>query len=519
MIYRFGPFELDLSVFELREGGVAVAIEPQVFNLLLFLVQKRDRLVSRDEVVEAVWEGRIVSDATLSSRIFTLRQVLGDTGEAQNTIQTVRGRGFRFLAKVTVTSENTDTAAVVKTAANSGGPPRANTNQVTALPTLAVLPFKLASDGLDEYFCDGLAEDIISNLTHFRELRVIASGSSFQFKDRSLPLTEIATKLRAGFVVDGSVRRAGDNLRVAVQLIDASTGVSLWAGRYDRKLEDVFAVQDEVTHEVVAALGGTIQTAALSRALAKSPAEFDAYDCLLHARRYTATLYEDMHAEARDLLEKAIILDPNYADAHALLANVYLAEHRFDANPRPDPIGRALKAALKGVQLDPQNAYAHCWLAIVHYFQRDMGKFEAEIQRALDLNPHDPEILAEVGHYLCFKGEIERGIEYSKQAQALNPLHPGWYHFSFALLSYDQGRYEDMLLDVQRISMPNFCWTHLLNAAALGQLGDENAAASLALMHEAKPNVSAAAELRKWIVSQDKIDNLLQGLRKAGHNE
>lgn len=533
MIYRFSTFELDPTIFELRENGAPVAIEPQVFNVLLLLLNNRDRVVTRDEMIDSVWDGRIVSEATLSSRIFSLRQVLGDTGDAQETIQTVRGRGFRFLAAVTIDAESANlkgskghnaaepSAPIYANSVSMGvtAPSKGETYQATTLPTLAVLPFKIASDGLDEYFCDGLTEDIISNLTHFSELRVIASGSSFQFKDRALALNEIATKLRAGYIVDGSVRRAGGNLRVAVQLIDAASGVSLWADRYDREMQDIFAVQDEVTHRIVAALGVKMQNAELARALAKSPAEFDAYDCLLHARRYTTTLYEDTHAEARDLLEKAITLDPNYADAHALLANVYLAEHRFDANPRPNPIERALKVALKAVQLDPQNAYAHCWLAIVHYFQKDIGKFEAEVQLALELNPHDPEILAEVGHYICFKGEIERGMEFSKRAQALNPLHPGWYHFSPALLSYHQGRYEDMLLDVQRISMPNFFWTHLLNAAALGRLNREEASASLALMHKAKPGVSAAVEMQKWIVSQEKYDNLMLGLREGGHDE
>ena len=533
MIYRFGPFELDASVFELRKAGIPTSIEPQVFNLLVFLIDNRDRVVSRDEIIDAVWEGRIVSEATLSSRIFALRQALGDTGEAQETIQTMRGRGFRFLADVTADAQTlggkstsdqnasvqAETMHKVKDSTDKRNPSAAIASQTTALPILAVLPLKMVSDGLDEYFCDGLTEDITSNLTHFRELRVIASGSSQQFKDRSLPLPEIAAKLHAGYIVDGTVRRAGDNLRVAVQLIDASSGVSLWADRYDRKMEDIFAVQDEVTQKIVAALGVKMQNAELTRALAKSPTEFDAYDCLLHARRYTGTLYFDMHAEARDLLEKAISLDPNYADAYALLSNVYLAEHRFDANPKPNSIERALKAALKAVQLDPQNAYAHCWLAVVHYFQRDIGKFDAEMQRALDLNPHDPEILAEAGHYFCFKGEIERGIELSKHARALNPLHPGWYHFSPALLNYHQGRYEDMLMDVQRISMPSFFWTHLLNAAALGRMGHEKAGDSLTLMHLTQPGVSAAAEMQKWIISQEKYDNLMLGLREAGHDE
>ena len=347
---------------------------------------------------------------------------------------------------------------------------------------------------------------------------MIASGSSFHFKTRDVPLFDIAGRLGADYIVDGSVRREGDRLRVAVQLIEAATGVSLWADRYDRPMGDIFAVQDAVTHMIAASLGVKMQNTALSRALQKSPSELDAYDCLLHARRYTATLNEAMHAEARDLLEKAIGLDPTYAEAYALLANVYLAEHRFGANPRPDPIGRALQMALKATELDPQSAYAHCWLAIVHYFRKDIGKFEAEAARALDLNPTDPEILAEVGHYLSFMGAFERGIELSRRAQALNPLHPGWYHFSYARLHYRERLYEATLMDLQRISMPDFFWTHLLNAAALGQLGDKQAAAaSLVEMDAAKPGVSPADEMSKWNVAPDDHAHLMEGLRKAGY--
>ena len=348
---------------------------------------------------------------------------------------------------------------------------------------------------------------------------MIASSSSFYFKARDIPLAEIADKLGADYVVDGSVRREGERLRVAVQLIEAASGVSVWADRYDRKLEDIFAVQDAITHMIVASLGVKLQDAALSRALRKSPSELDAYDHLLRARRYTATLNEEMHAEARDLPEKAIELDPNYAEGHALLANVYLAEHRFGANPRPNPIERALKMALRATQLDPQSAYAHCWLGIVHFFQRDIEKFKAEMERALGLNPNDPEILAEAGHYTSFLGDYERGNDLSDRAKRLNPMHPGWFHFSAALQNYHAGRFEDMLVDVQRISMPNFYWTHLLSAAALGQLGRKEAAASLALMKQVKPGISAATEMRKWIVAERDFNHIMEGLRKAGHDE
>lgn len=540
MIYRFDDFALDSVTYELHEASQAVAIEPQVFSLLVHLIENRQHVVSRDEMIETVWNGRIVSDATLSSAIFALRQALGDTGKAQNIIRTVPRRGFRFVSEVTLVAENSTKETIegnsldLKTNATlvhtvdgsskrrlSSSQPSSQprTNQATVLPKLAVLPFKIASAGLDEYFCDGLTEDIISNLTHFRELRVIASGSSFQFRDRTIAPTVIASKLNVDYIVDGSVRLDRGRLRIAVQLNEATSGVSIWADHYDRQMKEIFSVQDAVTHMIAASLGVKMQNAELTRSLAKSPTDFNAYDYLLHARRYTATLYEDMHATARDLLEKAIALDPNYAEAHALLANVYLAEHRFDANPRPHPIDRALKMALKAILLDPQNAYAHCWLAIIHFFQKDIEKFKAETQRALDLNPHDPEILAEVGHYLCFMGNIKRGIELSKQAQTLNPLHPGWYHFSFALMNYHEGRYEEMLGDVQRISMPDFFWTHILNAAALGQLGSKKADASLKLMQQSKPGISVAAVMRKWIVMQRDYDHIMEGLLKAGLNE
>ena len=532
MIYQFGEFALDSALFELRRANEPVAIEPQVFSVLLHLIENRDHVVSKDALINAVWDGRAVSDTTLTSRVFALRRTLGDTGDTQSMIRTVARRGFRFVADI---EDATDAPTESQGTASGCADDPAGVNKkpgdqvllaapfdnlsATAKPMLVVLPFKNSSPELDQYFCDGLTEDIISNLTHFSEIRVIASGTSFRFQNREISFADIAAEVGADYIVDGSVRQDGDRLRIAVQLAEARSGVSLWADRYDRQAQDIFVVQDAVTHMIVASLGVKMQSVELTRALRKAPSDLDAYDCLLRARRYTATLNEDMHAEARDLLEQAIAIDPNYAEAHALLANVYLAEFRFDANPRPDPISRALQMALKAVQLDPQSAYAHCWLGIVHYFQRDIGKFEAEIQRALDLNPNDPEILAEAGHYLSYMGQFERGIALSRRAIELNPLHPGWYHFGYARLHYYQKRYEDMLVDVQRISMPDFYWWHLLNAAALGQLGRAEAAASLALMKARKPGISAVDEMKKWNVSKRDFDHLLEGLRKAGHDE
>jgi tetratricopeptide (TPR) repeat protein len=294
--------------------------------------------------------------------------------------------------------------------------------------------------------------------------------------------------------------------------------VQLWGDRYDREMVDIFALQDELTRTVAATLGVKMQDVALQRALKKSTVELSAYDCILRARRYTWMLSAEMHSEARDLLEKAVELDPLSADAHALIANVYLAEHRFEMNPRPNPIGRALTHALAATRLDPQNAYARCWLAITHFFRGENEKFEAEAQLALNLNPNDPEILTDVGHYYAFMGQFERGSALSQRARELNPLHPGWYYFSFARLHYHQKNYEQTIVDVEKIGLPHFYWTHMMSAAAKGQLGHANAADAVAGIFEVKPEFSPRTELKKWNAAPADLEHIVEGLRKAGLN-
>lgn len=517
MRYVFDFFEIDTARYELRRDGTPLAVEPLVFDLLLFLARNPGRILTRDEIVDRVWQGRVVSDATVSSCVKSARRALGDTGDSQTYIRTIRGRGFEFAAAVATT----DDAAAIPRAQATVETTRvgARIAAADAKPMLAVLPFANLSAEMDEYFADGLTEDIITNLARFRDLRVIAGASTFQFKGRQVDPAEICTRMNAAYLVQGSVRRAAGRVRIAAQLIEGATGVQLWGERYDREMGDIFELQDEVTRTIAATLGVKTQDAALQRALTKNTFELDAYDCLLRARRYTWMLNAEMHAEARDLLEKAVELDPLSADAHALLANVYLGEHRFEMNPRPNPIGRALVHALAATRLDPQNAYARCWLAIVHFFRFENDKFEAEAQLALNLNPNDPETLADVGHYLAFMGEFERGAELSRRAQQLNPLHPGWYHFSFARLHYSRRDYAETIADIQRVALPHFYWTHLLTAAAQGQLDRPEAGESLARIHAIKPNFSARAELKKWNAAPDDLDHILAGLRKAGLRE
>ncbi len=539
MRYQFGDFELATERYELRRNGIVLHIEPLVFDLILFLVRHAGRVVSRDEIVEGVWQGRLVSEATIDGCIKLARRVLGDSGDSQSYIRTVRGRGFEFAAPVTardqgqssisqdqaqeglVGSRAAEREAVVKNEPALAGQPLSA--DVTAFgtaprPVLAVFPFANQSAAADDYFSDGLTEDIVTNLSRFRDLRVITAGSTLQFKGRPINVPEFCREMRAGYVVQGSVRRAAGRVRITVQLIDGVSCVQLWGDRYDRQMGDIFDLQDELTRRIAATLGVKLQDVSLERAMAKGPLELDSYDCVLRARRYTSALSAEMHAEARDLLERAVELDPLSSDAHALLANVYLAEHRFEMNPRPDPIGRALTHALRATELDPRNAYARCWLAIVHFFRGENEKFETESKLALRLNPNDPETLADIGHYLAFMGEFERGVELSRRAQELNPLHPGWYYFSFARRDYNRKAYENTIRSVEKIGLPNFYWTHLLDAAAKGQLGRPDAGKAVSRILEIKPNFSAQLELRKWNASPADLDHIVEGLRKGGWN-
>ena len=261
--FRFGVYEIDFGAGEVRKAGVPVPVEPQVFDLIALLASRPGELVSRDEVIEAVWHGRIVSESAIATRINAARAALGDDGKAQKMIQTVPRRGFRFV-----------------------GGALDSTPDLTLpdKPSIAVLPFEnMSGNPEQEFFSDGIADDIITELARYDELFVIARNSSFAFKGRSVDVRKIARELGVQFVLEGSVRRAGGRVRVTAQLIDTASGNHVWADRYDRELEDIFAVQDEITAVIVNTLVGKVMRSHFDRALLKAPENMDAYDHALRA--------------------------------------------------------------------------------------------------------------------------------------------------------------------------------------------------------------------------------------------
>ena len=279
MHFTFGNCSVDCARRELRRGGKLVAIEPQVFDVLVYLIQHRDRVVSRDDLLASVWGGRIVSEFTLSSRINSARSAIGDSGEGQRLIKTLPRKGFRFVGRV---REEEGPGRTL-----DGGTPAEPPRPALALPdkpSIAVLAFaNMSGDPGQDYFSDGITEDIITGLSRFSELFVIARNSSFQYKGKSPDIRQVGRELGVRYVLEGSIRRAGDRVRITAQLIDAVTGAHRWAERYDRELKDVFAVQDEVSRAIVAILVAQVNKAEAERTLLKPPATWQAYDFFMRA--------------------------------------------------------------------------------------------------------------------------------------------------------------------------------------------------------------------------------------------
>jgi TolB-like protein len=275
--FLFAGHTLDKERRELRRGGSMVAVEPQVFDLLVYLVENRDRVVSKDDLIGAVWGGRIVSDSSLTSRINAARKAVGDTGEEQRLIRTVARKGLRFVAAVQAAADGASQADLVSERPSAALP-------LPDRPAIAVLPFvNMTDDPSQEYFSDGITEDIITALSKLRWFFVIARNSSFIYKGRSVHLKQIADELGVRYVIEGSVRKGGDRLRITVQLNDVASGGHIWAERYDRDLADVFAVQDEITEAIVAAIEPQLYAAENFRARRKAPDSMDAWDLVMRA--------------------------------------------------------------------------------------------------------------------------------------------------------------------------------------------------------------------------------------------
>src|SRR5689334_1856073 len=425
MQFLFAGHMLDTDRRELRRGSDPIAVEPQVFDLLIYLVQNRDRVVSKEDLIASVWGGRIVSDSTLTSRINAARKAVGDSGEDQKLIRTIARKGLRFVGAV-----RTQLNADEPVQATGPRPDELHPQSRRALPSsdrpaIAVLPFvNMSGDPEQEYFSEGISEDIITALSKLRWFFVIARNSSFIYKGKAVHLKQVAEELGVGYVVEGSVRKGGDRVRITAQLNDVATGSHIWAERYDRALDDVFAVQDEITEAIVAAIEPQLYSAENFRARRKPPDSMDAWDLVMRALSHYWRVTRQDNIVAQALLEKAISIDPNYGQALGVLA----ASHAFSAHMgwsdmlTTMPI--ATKAALEAIQADSEDPWAHYALGCVYLHTRRFDYSLAEFELALNLNPNFSLARGYYGLALAYCGRWEQADEAARRALKLSPRDP-----------------------------------------------------------------------------------------------
>jgi TolB-like protein/Tfp pilus assembly protein PilF len=389
---------------------------------------------------------------------------------------------------------------------------------------IAVLPFKHhGSDPSLESTAEGMSEAIVTGLSRFSYLRVISPGSTARYASETADARSVGQALGARYILDGGLRQAGSTLRVSVQLIDAVSGAHLWAETYDRafRADGIFQLQDDLVPRIVSTVADThgILPHSMSETLrGKSPDALTPYEAVLRGLAQVISVSPEQHASVRDGLERAVREAPGYADAWALLSNMCREEYAHGFNPKPDPLGRALAAARRAVEIAPSNHLAYHALATALFLRRELPAFRSAAERAIALNPMDGFTMAYLGSLVAYSGDWERGCAMAKQARDLNPHHPGWYWFSDCFDAYRRGDCRAARDIARKIQMPGFWRMNLALAAAHGQLGERDAAEeALRELLAAKPEFASRApeELSKWW-NADFVEQLMDGLRKAG---
>jgi TolB-like protein len=489
--FLFAGYTLDTDRRELRRGDDVVAVEPQVFDLLVYLVQNRDRVVSKDDLIAAVWHNRIVSDSTLTSRINAARKAVGDSGDEQKLIRTVPRKGLRFVGDVHAPPSPGQPAHIAATADELHEPRAAL--PLPDRPAIAVLPFiNMSGEAEQEYFSDGISEDIITALSKLRWFFVIARNSSFVYKGKSVHIKQIAGELGVGYVVDGSVRKGGDRVRITVQLNDVATGSHVWAERYDRSLADVFAVQDEITEAIVAAIEPQLYAAENFRARRKPPDSMDAWDLVMRALSHYWRVTRQDNLVAQALLEKAIAIDPNYGQALGVLAtsHTFVAHMGWAEQATSVPI--AERAALAAIRADSEDPWAHLALALVYLFGRRFDDSLAEMELALRLNPNFSLAQGYYGLALCYCGRWEEGDVAAQRALRLSPRDPfSAVYNGVAAYAHFIGRDYERAIALSREAIrqrADFVGAHRVLTAAAGMAGETELAADA--LQEAAPRAA-----------------------------
>ncbi|MBR1233842.1 winged helix-turn-helix domain-containing tetratricopeptide repeat protein [Bradyrhizobium sp. AUGA SZCCT0182] len=518
MKFDFDKYALDTNLRELRRDGELVAMQPQVFDLLVHLLKRRDHVVSRNDLIALVWGGRTVSDSTLDSRINAARNAIGDCGKEQRLIRTIPRKGLRFVGTV---NEQVNGVHPPPEPAEAAAEPRPL--PLPDRPAIAVLPFdNMSGDQEQEYFSDGISEDIITALSKLRWFFVIARNSSFSYKGKAVHLKQVAAELGVRYVLEGSVRKSGDRVRITAQLNDTATGSHVWAEHYDRDLVDVFAVQDEITDAIVAAIEPQIYAAENFRSRRKPPNSVDAWDLVMRALSHHWRVTRTDSAAAQTLLEQAIAIDPNYGQALALIATNHMFGVHLGWADITTVAPIAERAALAAIAADSEDAWAHTALASVYFSTRRLDHALAEFELALQLNPNFS--LAQ-GYYalaLSYSGRWQDSYAAAQRAIRQSPRDPSSaIYYGVAAYAQFVGRNYCEAISLAREATRqrgDLSGAYRVLTVAAGMAGKIDVAkAALEELRRTQPNISLAwiATQLPWKLDADR-EHYLEGFRRAG---
>ena len=508
MRYFFADYVLDTAGHELRRNGLIVPAAPQALDLLAFLIQHRDRIVTKDQLVAGVWEGRAVTDSALTTRLNVVRSIIGDSGQEQRLIRTLPRKGFRFVADI-----------------REERSPAWLRNEVTSeLPSIAVLPLvNLSGDPAQDFFGDVISDEVLTELARLRWLLVIARNSSFMFKGAAVDAREIGRQLDVRYLLEGSVRHDGGRVRVTCRLVDATTALQVWSARYDRKFTDVFDIQDEISSSVVTALVPALLDAERKRIAGQASDSLSAWESYQRGVWHMLKQSADENLRARQFFQQAVHLDAGFSPGYDGLAWTYLMESSaFRRIPIAEACKQSEALARKAIELDPENSAARARLALTIHLTGENAAAIAEADRALSISPNCADACGVRGTALVFSGERKEGRASLQRYLRLSPRDPARpIRLSQIAASYyleqDYGRAAEVAQrTVQEYPTVHFAYRWL--AASLGQLGQAREGAKVidALRRTCAPSIDMDLKRLPATYRREDYEHVMEGLAKAG---
>ena len=509
--YILGPFRLDAEAEILFRGAEPVALGKRAVALLRVLVERPGIPVSKDALMEAAWAGLTVEESNLAVQISALRRVLGEEPGGDGWIETLPRRGYRFTGPISVKHEGTVVAAsqVSNFAATAGAPSLTLPDQ----PSIAVLPFQnMSGDPEQDYFSDGISEDVITELSRFRELLVIARNSSYQFRGKAIDVNEVGRKLGVHFVVEGSVRKIGNRVRVTVQLIDTASAAHIWAERYDRDLVNIFEIQDEITRTVATQVAGRARSTIAIRARSRPTESLSAYDFFLQAREKFGSELSSLQGEP--FLRRAIELDPNFADAHAMISALHTTKYFYDRQNQH--LEEALAAGQRALDLDPAGPAAHYATGFALTYLRRLDEAGHHLSHAVALNPNEAYFRGDYALWMLFVGDTDGASREIDEALRRDPYANEWFWGVRGRIETITGKYTDALGSFHHVKtkLPS---THCFEAVCHVELGQfAEAQACLNAARTATPGVTPAHHFASHPYADAAVsERLMDALRRA----